>query len=190
MSAARYRLSIAGLFEALIVNCSDQQIFTGLAYALCLRYSKSCTVTAYHYNNVTNLLQVSCATHLMAVVLSRQFWEHIWVGASHFAVTGYLFFLTGHLLSSQKSSNALGFPTEPPLMNVTYSPMLLPTACIQQPKELILAEFEKTFKEIYITELEKDLRLSAPWLAPLYIIARLLSGICSHKPESPLPSQS
>ncbi|EGS19678.1 uncharacterized protein CTHT_0041590 [Thermochaetoides thermophila DSM 1495] len=50
--------NIAGLFEALIVNCSDQQIFTGLAYALCLRYSKSCTVTAYHYNIVTNLLQM------------------------------------------------------------------------------------------------------------------------------------
>jgi len=91
----------------------------------------------------------------MAVALSRHFWEHAWVGASRFAVTGYLFVLTGHLLSNQQSSSTLGFPTNPPLMNVTHSPMLLPAACFQHPKELILMGFDKSSKKFKITEFKK-----------------------------------
>ena len=35
----RWEFSFAGFLETLIVTCSDQQVFTGAAYALTLRYT-------------------------------------------------------------------------------------------------------------------------------------------------------
>jgi len=45
-------VSLSELCEALVLSCSDTQIFTGGAYALTLRYFKGCSITAYHYDIV------------------------------------------------------------------------------------------------------------------------------------------
>ena len=121
---------MSGITEALIVTCSDQQVFTGGAYAITLRYSKACSVSAYHYNIVANILLVTCATHLMAVTVSRHYWEHPSVGVLRIIVTTLLFVLTGVILSNQ-GSGSLGFPTEVPDETQKYSLMLLPAACFQ-----------------------------------------------------------
>jgi hypothetical protein len=61
--------TLTDILEALLQSCSDQQIFTGAAYALTLRYWRGCSISAYHYNIVANLMLLTCATHLMSVTI-------------------------------------------------------------------------------------------------------------------------
>jgi hypothetical protein len=63
--------SFSDILETLVQACSDQQIFTGAAYALTLRYWRGCSISAYHYNIVANILLMTCATHLMSVTIVR-----------------------------------------------------------------------------------------------------------------------
>ncbi|GAB1315533.1 TRP C-terminal domain-containing protein [Madurella fahalii] len=140
-----WKLSISGILESLIATCSDQQVFTGGAYAITLRYAKACTVSAYHYNVVANILLVTCATHLMAATVSRHYWEHLYVGALRMVVTTLVFIITGVLLSNQ-GSGSLGFPTEVPLFTETSSLMLLPAACFQSGDFLFGDEIERTLQ--------------------------------------------
>ena len=125
-----WKISIAGIIEALVITCSDQQVFTGGAYAITLRYAKACSISAYHYNIVSNMLLVSCATHLMAVTVARHYWQHPYVGLLRLTVTTLVFVITGVLLSNQ-GSGSLEFPTQIPPDTDQYSPMLLPAACFQ-----------------------------------------------------------
>ncbi|KAK4156591.1 hypothetical protein C8A00DRAFT_12484 [Chaetomidium leptoderma] len=143
-SLKNWQISIAGIIEALIVTCSDQQVFTGGAYAITLRYAKACSVSAYHYNIVANILLVTCATHLMAITVSRHYWEHAYVGGLRIVVTTLVFVITGVLLSNQ-GSGSLGFPTEVPPHSDQYSLMLLPAACFQTGDFAFDREIEKAF---------------------------------------------
>jgi hypothetical protein len=142
---ANWKISITGILETLVINCSDQQVFTGGAYAIALRFAKACTVSAYHYNIVANILLVTCATHLLAVTISRHYWQHPYVGVLRITVTTLVFVLTGVILSNQ-GSGSRGFPTEVPLDSDAYSPMLLPAACFQSGDLLLDQEIEKAFK--------------------------------------------
>ncbi|KAK4147370.1 uncharacterized protein C8A04DRAFT_24612 [Dichotomopilus funicola] len=140
-----WQLSISGIVEALIVTCSDQQVFTGGAYAITLRYAKACSVSAYHYNIVANILLVTCATHLMAVTVSRHYWEHPYVGVLRIIVTTLVFVVTGVLLANQ-GSGSFGFPTEVPQITDQYSLMLLPAACFQTGEFVFDKELDKALK--------------------------------------------
>lgn len=140
----KWQLSVAGLLETLILTCSDQQIFTGGAYAITLRYVKGCDISAYHYNVVANMLLVTCATHLMAVTVSRHYWEHPWVGGLRVIVTTLVYLVTGILLSNQ-GSGSLGFPTRVPDLKEQYSPLLLPAACFQTGDSGFAKSFSQSF---------------------------------------------
>ena len=124
-------MSISKFVEVLIISFSDQQVFTGGAYAITLRYVTGCTVSAYHYNVVGNLLLVTCATHLMAVTVSRNYWEHRYMSLLRILVTFLLYLATGLLLANQSSSK---FPTEVPPATETGHPLILmPAACFHGP---------------------------------------------------------
>jgi hypothetical protein len=59
--------------EPVIFSCSAQQILLGLAYLFVTIGPQSCTISAYHYNLINDLLSVSTATHLLALLLTRQY---------------------------------------------------------------------------------------------------------------------
>ncbi|VBB80340.1 Putative protein of unknown function [Podospora comata] len=144
-SLRKRKASISQILEALVISCSDQQIFTGGAYAITLRYAKACTVSAYHYNVVSNILLVTCATHLMAVTVSSNYWEHRFVGGLRLIVTSLVYVITGILLSNRGEPD-LGFPTQVPANNETHSFMLLPAACFQTDGIRLGTELDKSFK--------------------------------------------
>ena len=103
----------------LVITCSDQQVFTGGAYAITLRFSKGCSISAYHYNIVGNMLLITCATHLMAVTIGKHYWEHPFLASLRVVITTAVFVATGVFLSNQgmAAGSQLGFPTE-----VDYTP--------------------------------------------------------------------
>ena len=49
-----FKPSVSDMLETIVIACSDQQLFTGGAYALAVRYFKGCSVSAYHYNVLVN----------------------------------------------------------------------------------------------------------------------------------------
>jgi hypothetical protein len=123
-------LNITDVLETLVLSCSDQQIFTGAAYSITLRYLKGCNISAYHYNIVANMLLLTCATHLAAVTVARNYWKYPLVALFRIVVTIGVYLSTGLLLSNQ-GAIAEGFPTEVPDANVTESLMILSAACFQ-----------------------------------------------------------
>ena len=109
----KWQISVSGFFETLVITCSDQQVFTGGAYAITLRYATACTISAYHYNIVTNMLLFTCATHLMSVTIAKHYWQHPYVAALRIAITTLVYIITGVIMSNQNSSSNK-FPTQVP----------------------------------------------------------------------------
>jgi hypothetical protein len=78
--------------------CSDQQLFTGLAYTVSLRFRTSCDISAYHYAIVQNTLLVVAVTQTVAsgafINLGKDLGLTILrlVGAIPFWALGLLFF--------------------------------------------------------------------------------------------------
>ncbi|KAM7190804.1 hypothetical protein V8F20_009600 [Naviculisporaceae sp. PSN 640] len=140
----KWQLSLSGFFETLVLTCSDQQIFTGGAYAITLRYAKACSISAYHYNVVTNMLLFTCATHLMAVTIAKHYWQHPYIAALRIAITSLVYLITGLILSNQNSSG-VNFPTKVPDLNDKYSTMLLPAACFQSGEAGLAQDIQNAF---------------------------------------------
>jgi hypothetical protein len=125
--------SVSDILETIVISCSDQQLFTGGAYALTVRYFKSCFVSAYHYNILVNGLLITCATHLVAVTVVMNYWRYPLMAAIRIAITVLIFIVTGLLLAKRTGTSAGEFPIAvPPLQNATDgSPMFMRAACFE-----------------------------------------------------------
>ncbi|KAK0640734.1 hypothetical protein B0T16DRAFT_201730 [Cercophora newfieldiana] len=139
------KFSFGGFLEAIVITCSDQQIFTGCAYAVTLRWYTGCEISAYHYNIVADMLLVTCATHLTAVTVSRNYWENPWPSGIRIILTGLLYIVTGILLSNA-GAESLSFPTMVPPDSATYDPVLLPAACFQIERSQIPANIQNSLQ--------------------------------------------
>jgi hypothetical protein len=168
-----------------VLSCSDQQVFTGGAYALTLRYWKGCTISAYHYNIVANMMLLTCATHLMSVTIVRDYWRYTWLAVLRVLVISAVFLVTGVLLTNQNATGlvlptneVLKFPTTLPTSDDKDSPLFLPAACFQEGSKYLTTTFETTFGSQ--EELRQSLLFSQPgnriqgW--PFYVVMLLCYG--------------
>ncbi|KAH6884852.1 hypothetical protein B0T10DRAFT_409454 [Thelonectria olida] len=130
-SKKKIKPGVSEIFQAMVLSCSDAQIFTGAAYALTLRYFRGCTITAYHYNIVANLMLLTCATHLMAITVVRNYWEYAWLALFRVICKTGVFLVTGLLLSNQNADLKDVFPTKIPPAGDTKTPLFLAAACFQ-----------------------------------------------------------
>ncbi|KAK6824623.1 hypothetical protein PG987_012117 [Apiospora arundinis] len=123
------RVSVSNILQSMVLSCSDQQVFTGAAYALTLRYWQGCTISAYHYNVVANMMLLSCATHLMSATIVRHYWRYPVLAAIRVACITGVFIVTGLLMVNQNADDRsdLLFPTKIPEANTTTS-LLFKTA--------------------------------------------------------------
>ncbi|KAH8647147.1 hypothetical protein BX600DRAFT_518432 [Xylariales sp. PMI_506] len=167
------------VLESLVQACSDQQIFTGAAYALTLRYYQGCTITAYHYNVVANLLLISCATHLMSVTIIRNYWKYPVLALVRVLCVSGVFVLTGVLLSNQNASSAIPFPTAIPPKSANGSLILLPAICFQDPDMHLLTTLQESttsanafFKDSIVDQTPHNFIMGWRW----YLISLLFYG--------------
>ncbi|KAI0484052.1 hypothetical protein GGR56DRAFT_7099 [Xylariaceae sp. FL0804] len=144
--AGRRKGSFSEILEALVLACSDQQVFTGAAYALTLRYAQGCLVSAYHYNIVANMLLLTCATHLMSVTIVRNYWEYPWLAFIRIVCITGVFIVTGLLFTNQNAGQQLKFPTGVPPLDETESLLFLPAACFQGAANTATATFQESTK--------------------------------------------
>lgn len=144
------RTTWADIIEGIILSCSDQQLFTSGAYALCLRYSQGCSVSVYHYNIVSSSLLVTCATHLMSVTIVSKYWKHKLVACFRVLLTIALYMVTAVLLANTNTDDEIAWPVNPPDKNIPgrqdYETPLVPqAACFQKDKGAIFDITRQTF---------------------------------------------
>lgn len=126
--------SLTEICETLVLSCSDQQVFTGGAFAISLRYYNGCSVTAYHYNVLANMLLLTCATHLLSMSIVRNYWRNLWQSSLRVILISGIILVTGLVLTNQDADTAIKFPTviPGPGANETNNGLLfLPAACFQ-----------------------------------------------------------
>ncbi|KAI1269672.1 hypothetical protein F5Y18DRAFT_422625 [Xylariaceae sp. FL1019] len=139
------RVSVSDILETLVLACSDQQVFTGAAYAITLRYYTGCSVSAYHYNIVANMLLLTCATHLVSVIIVRNYWRYSLLAAIRIlSITG-VFIVTGLLFTNQNAESRR-FPTGVPKANETDSLLFLAAACFESSDNAAIHTFHNTTK--------------------------------------------
>ncbi|KAI0891314.1 hypothetical protein F4806DRAFT_483305 [Annulohypoxylon nitens] len=143
-AAKRPRTSFSEILETLIIACSDQQVFTGAAYALTLRYWRGCTISAYHYNIVANMMLLTCATHLVSVTVVRNYWKFPWLASLRVIAITFVFAVTGLLMTNQNANMDVPFPTSIPNANETDSDMFLAAACFQSNEHTVVDTFKQT----------------------------------------------
>lgn len=124
-------ISISEPLESPVVSCSDQQVFTGGAYALTLRYWKGCSITAYHYSIVANMMLLTCATHLLSIAIVKNYWRYPWLAILRIIIVTGVFTFTGLLLSNMQATCDVDFPSGIPPQNVRDSGYLGLAACYQ-----------------------------------------------------------
>lgn len=166
--------------ETLVLACSDQQVFTGAAYAITLRYWKGCTISAYHYNIVANMMLLTCATHLMSVTIVRNYWKFPWLAALRVICVTFVFIATGLLMTNQDAvDNGYTFPTGIPPANMDDSTIFLPAACFQSDQHSAADTFRevtssaKSFSDALTHSMSGDNKIQG-W--NLYIITVLFYG--------------
>ncbi len=125
--------SVSDILESIVISCSDQQLFTGGAYALTVRYFKGCSVSAYHYNVLVNGLLITCATHVVAVTVVMNYWRYPLMAMLRVAITVLIFLVTGLLLTKETGTDFGSFPLAvPPLSDATNgSPLFMAAACFE-----------------------------------------------------------
>lgn len=80
------------------------------------------------------MLLLTCATHLMAVTIVRNYWQHPWLGLLRAICISGVFIFTGLLFVNQtadKSSDLPEFPTDVPPAAYHSSLLFLPAACFE-----------------------------------------------------------
>lgn len=148
--------------EALVLSCSDQQVFTGGAFAISLRYWNGCSVTAYHYNIIANMLLLTCATHLISISIVRNYWRNLWQSTLRLILISMILLVTGLFLANQDANGHIKFPTDIPPLNSTLNVtmlLFLPAACYQDDTHMM-----ETMKESFggSEQFRKALFLDSP----------------------------
>ncbi|KAJ2899839.1 hypothetical protein MKZ38_002781 [Zalerion maritima] len=171
----RFHVIVREILDSFMMSCSDQQVFTGGAFALTLRYYRACLITAYHYNIIAGMLLLTCATHLLSIVLIRNYFKYWMIAVCRLGLIGVAFAATGMVLSNQNSGShdeATAFPLQVPHEGEddTY-PFFRPAACFHADAENVVSQsWSSTFNHFKVfTQRPRSEFLGYIWGWPFYL---------------------
>lgn len=105
-----------------------------------------CTISAYHYDIVCNLVLMSVVTHLCAVTFITPYFQHLGLGLCRIVLILLTFFFAGFMFAERNNTS---FPTGKPSYsptNSTHVPnLIVPAACFVSGNINITNQAEKTF---------------------------------------------
>ncbi|KAF1818367.1 uncharacterized protein K489DRAFT_384977 [Dissoconium aciculare CBS 342.82] len=108
------RLSWFEIIENVIISFSDQQLFVGVAWGIALQFLGGCETTAYHYNIITHMLIMTCATHLVAIAVVRKYWKSPAAAVPRVLVSLAVYVLTGMCFINQQAAFPSSFDRNDP----------------------------------------------------------------------------
>lgn len=91
------------------------------------------------------MMLLTCATHVMSVAISKNFWKYPWLGWLRVLIVSGVYLVTGLLLSNQNALKNVPFPTNIPPANETDSPLFLPASCFQGGSLLLKNALDTSF---------------------------------------------
>ena len=86
-------------------------MITGLSLVITTRFFVGCSISAYHYDIVCNLVLMSVATHLCSITFITEYFHHIWLGIARIVLIVLTFLFALYMLAER---NNPGFPTGKP----------------------------------------------------------------------------
>ncbi|KAH8168492.1 hypothetical protein LIA77_11756 [Sarocladium implicatum] len=148
-------LDLAAICDKLITACSDQQIVVGSAYLWGVHSGSGCTTSFYHLIVVSNMIVLSCATHLLCIVASRHYYRNPLIATVRLVLIFVIFGYAGKLMSGGYSEGATKVPADNmPEDGEGAAIFFLPSPCFmkrsnnlmlkaQWPEELELPEWKE-----------------------------------------------
>ena len=116
-----------------ILQCSDQLLLTGAAYAIVLRTSQSCNITTYHNEIVVAFLAISLCIQLIALNFHDRYWQPLPLGILRFLITMFLLGTAATMVFGGFGGTMLFEPyhPDPPTATVFTVLRFLPATCSQ-----------------------------------------------------------
>ena len=119
---------------------------TGLSLVIATRWYMGCTISAYHYDIVCNLVLMSVVTHLCAVTFITPYFQNIILGLCRIVLILLTLSFGAFMLAERNNAS---FPTGKPSYsptNSTHVPALIaPAACFVSGNINITNQAEKNF---------------------------------------------
>jgi len=118
------------IFLRLVLNCSDQQIFTEDAYALLPQFWRRwCTISVHQYNIAASIVLLPCVTHITSSLLVSKYLKYPWLTIVRVLLMAGLFLVCSRHARMLWTSNV-----SPPVFwcaTKTDSLLVLAAACFQ-----------------------------------------------------------
>lgn len=123
-----YRSRPRRILEVVVLSFSDQQLITGLAMLIAVHFYLGCSISAYHYDIVCNLILMSLVTHLASLAVISRYFSNWLLGPLRVILIIFAFGLTGVMFAERDNTR---FPTGVPKASATSNmtaPLLLAAA--------------------------------------------------------------
>ncbi|KAF3936938.1 hypothetical protein ABW19_dt0207550 [Dactylella cylindrospora] len=129
--------------EDILVALSDQQLVTVVAYITVVYFFLKCSISAYHYNIVVNIVILCVATHLSAICVISHYFQN-WLIALFRGGCILLMMIFTFLLLARRSwsDDGVRFPTAVPDFKIPDEldsktlQLFFPAACYQTAKNI------------------------------------------------------
>lgn len=91
-----------------------------------------CTTSYYHLIVLTNMVVLSCATHLLCIVNVQRYWKNPWIGFMRLALILAVFGSAGKLMTGGYDPSKTRFPSTLPVNDEQSSIFFLPSPCFMR----------------------------------------------------------
>ena len=120
------------ILEAVILSFSDQQIVTGLSMLIATRFYLGCSISAYHYDIVCNLVLMSVITHLCSITYITPYLHRqaLALGVARVLLIGLTFLFAAFMFAERDNHNfPTGKPSYAPTNSTQIPKLIAPAAC-------------------------------------------------------------
>ncbi|KAL2214656.1 hypothetical protein CC79DRAFT_156263 [Sarocladium strictum] len=110
------KFDVAAVCDRLVTACSDQQIVVGSAYLWAVHNGIGCALSFYHLIIVSNMIVLSCATHLLCLVSARRYYTNPYIATIRIVVIFVIIGFAGKLMEGGYTTSEAkinGFPQTP-----------------------------------------------------------------------------
>ena len=139
-------MGVSRILEVIVLSFSDQQLITGLAMLIAVQFHLGCSISAYHYDIVCNLILMSLVTHLASLAVISRYFSKWLLGPSRAILIIVAFSLAGVMFAERDNTR---FPTGVPkaiaASNTTAPPLLAAAACFTSENISIANQFSTQY---------------------------------------------
>ena len=114
----------------MILSFSDQQIVTGLSLVIATRWYMGCTISAYHYDIVCNLVLMSVVTHLCSITFITPYFQRSVLGIARVFLILFTISMASVMLAKRSNTSfPTGKPNYAPTDRTRIPYLISPAAC-------------------------------------------------------------